>query len=155
MADDATPAVTRRKALVSLGAMGAGVAMGGCAFLKGGASHPHYALAPGQQQDATLRLPVRQMAFPPDGVLLVEPAGLPKVLVRKTPEGTYEVATAKCTHWGCIVAWDADKKCWSCPCHGSRFAPDGKVLEGPANDPLPIPSHHMEAELLVIELKRA
>lgn len=156
MADRAKRALTRRGVLTSLGAMGAGVAMSGCSFLQGGASHPKYAIGPGQQQGAILRLPAGQMAFPQDGVLLVEPAGgLPKLLVHKSPDGTFGVANAKCTHWGCIVGWNVDKQCWACPCHGSRFAPDGKVLEGPASNPLPIPSHHMEGEVLVIELTKA
>jgi len=41
-----------------------------------------------------------------------------------------------CTHMKCRVSWNALETSWDCPCHGSRFAPDGSVLEGPALQPL-------------------
>ncbi len=41
-----------------------------------------------------------------------------------------------CPHLGCRVAWDARTGHFECPCHGSVFAPDGKVLGGPAPRPL-------------------
>jgi glycine/D-amino acid oxidase-like deaminating enzyme/nitrite reductase/ring-hydroxylating ferredoxin subunit len=44
--------------------------------------------------------------------------------------------SAVCTHAGCIVHWDSSAKIWACPCHGSRFHPDGGVINGPASAPL-------------------
>jgi len=39
-----------------------------------------------------------------------------------------------CTHLGCIIAQAGDG--FACPCHGSRFGSDGRVLNGPALNPL-------------------
>ncbi len=42
--------------------------------------------------------------------------------------------SAKCTHAGCTVVWQEDL--FACPCHGSKFNPDGTVANGPADAPL-------------------
>jgi glycine/D-amino acid oxidase-like deaminating enzyme/nitrite reductase/ring-hydroxylating ferredoxin subunit len=41
-----------------------------------------------------------------------------------------------CTHLGGILAWNDAEQSWDCPLHGSRFAPDGEIIEGPAVRPL-------------------
>lgn len=62
--------------------------------------------------------------------------GLKKVAVYKDEVGNVIERSAVCTHLGCIVHWNGFEKCWDCPCHGSQFAPDGEVLNGPAVKPL-------------------
>ena len=39
----------------------------------------------------------------------------------------------RCPHLGCALHWNAAEHSWDCPCHGSRFAEDGRLLDNPAN----------------------
>jgi len=50
--------------------------------------------------------------------------------------GALHAVSAVCTHLGCLVSFNPAERSWDCPCHGSRFATDGSVLEGPAVDDL-------------------
>jgi Rieske Fe-S protein len=47
-------------------------------------------------------------------------------------DGVEHTVSPVCTHLGGIVNWNDADKAWECPLHGSRFAPDGTLLEGPA-----------------------
>jgi nucleotide-binding universal stress UspA family protein/nitrite reductase/ring-hydroxylating ferredoxin subunit len=53
------------------------------------------------------------------------------------PAGELQIHSARCTHMGCTVAWNPGEQTFDCPCHGSRFAPNGDVVNGPAARPLP------------------
>lgn len=44
-----------------------------------------------------------------------------------------------CPHMGGVLRWNDAEQSWDCPLHGSRFAPDGSVLEGPAQRPARVP----------------
>jgi cytochrome b6-f complex iron-sulfur subunit len=52
------------------------------------------------------------------------------------PEGFYALS-AICTHLGCLSSWKPDTEQIACPCHGTSFHRDGRVLSGPAPQPLP------------------
>lgn len=41
--------------------------------------------------------------------------------------------TRRCPHLGCALKWNKQEHSWDCSCHGSRFSPDGKLLNTPAN----------------------
>lgn len=58
------------------------------------------------------------------------------VAVARTDEGDLCAVSGACTHLGCPVKWNSGERSWDCGCHGSRFAPTGEVLHGPAAKPL-------------------
>ncbi|HZB97387.1 MAG TPA: FAD-dependent oxidoreductase [Candidatus Sulfotelmatobacter sp.] len=55
-----------------------------------------------------------------------------KVAAYRDTEGRLHAVSPECTHMGCGVAWNNAEGTWDCPCHGSRFDVDGRVIEGPA-----------------------
>jgi glycine/D-amino acid oxidase-like deaminating enzyme/nitrite reductase/ring-hydroxylating ferredoxin subunit len=59
-------------------------------------------------------------------------SGAKKIAVYRDPERGLHACSAVCTHLGCLVSWNSVEKSWDCPCHGSRFDPLGRVLNGPA-----------------------
>lgn len=54
----------------------------------------------------------------------------------KDKEGNLHIVDTTCTHMGCELQWNSGDRSWDCPCHGSRFSFQGKVIEGPALQPL-------------------
>ena len=60
-----------------------------------------------------------------------------RIMVLRRADGSLAALSMECTHWGCDVEWGKGQAELECPCHGSRFDLEGKVLEGPADDPLP------------------
>ena len=61
--------------------------------------------------------------------------------VHRDDDGALHAVSARCTHLGCLVAFNRAERAWECPCHGSRFDPDGQILQGPATRPLPGHDH--------------
>ena len=57
-----------------------------------------------------------------------------------------------CTHSGCPVDKKVDTKNFFCSCHGSKFSPDGKVIQGPARKPLEVFETKEEAELVLVKV---
>jgi cytochrome b6-f complex iron-sulfur subunit len=73
----------------------------------------------------------RPSSFPPDSVTFIADR---RLFVFNSDEGFY-VISAICTHLGCTVKRSATG--FNCPCHGSRFDRNGRVIHGPAPSPLP------------------
>ena len=59
-----------------------------------------------------------------------------KLAAYKDHKGKLHMYSAVCTHLGCTITWNKMEKSFDCPCHGSRFAPTGNVINGPANTAL-------------------
>lgn len=56
-------------------------------------------------------------------------------VVRKTG-GNVIAFSANCPHLGCGYRWIDDRQRFECPCHGSMFDINGKLIAGPAPRPL-------------------
>jgi len=113
-----------------LGQAGLWTAAGALAFAAVGMLRlPRAAVLPSPSRKFTVALP--ESLTP--GVAYVPP-GRNVALVRDE-DGAVHAISLVCTHLGCIVK--PVETGFDCPCHGSRFAPDGSVTRGPAPSPLP------------------
>jgi Rieske Fe-S protein len=107
-------------------------------------------------RDGRLTLDLRQ--FPE----LQEPGGAARLLpdgwrdplyVLVLPGGTYAALSPICTHLGCTV--DVSGARLVCPCHGSTYDREGRVLQGPAERALTRYAARVTADgLLIIDLER-
>lgn len=69
----------------------------------------------------------------PRGSGAVVRRGFAKVAVYRDEADVLHEHSAICPHLGCVVHWNPVEHTWDCPCHGSRFTPDGQVINGPAS----------------------
>lgn len=137
-----SPAAGRDQALASARpwtrreALGAGVGAVGLAVLGCAARLPPVRDVPTQGDELILALADYPELQQPGGVLPVRPDGAGKPIMIVREDGRYLAFSLKCTHMGCTVGWNEGERSFDCPCHGSRFAADGNVLQGPAKRPL-------------------
>lgn len=82
------------------------------------------------------------------GTLVVLPAQ--RVYLMRAAGG-FLAMSAVCTHLGCLTRYEAENNVIFCPCHGSRFATDGQVVNGPAPRPLPRLALTLEDGVLVVD----
>jgi glycine/D-amino acid oxidase-like deaminating enzyme/nitrite reductase/ring-hydroxylating ferredoxin subunit len=85
-----------------------------------------------QEITGALRGSDAQLADLNPGEADVVDLGGSSVAAYRDSTGALHLVSATCTHMGCKVSWNSAEASWDCPCHGSRFAPDGTVLHGPA-----------------------
>lgn len=79
--------------------------------------------------------------IPPGGGAVLQ-EGLQKVAVHRSADGSLHRLSAVCPHLGCVVRWNSAESTWDCPCHGSRFSPSGRVVNGPSAGPLACLDEH-------------
>lgn len=58
------------------------------------------------------------------------------IALHRDEQGHLHAVDPACSHIKCTVAWNGAERSWDCPCHGSRFSPDGDVLTAPSRKPL-------------------
>lgn len=85
---------------------------------------------------SALRAPRSEGVIPEEGRGALARDGLRPMAV-STVDGKRCAVSAVCPHLGGVVTWNDAERSWDCPLHGSRFAADGTLLEGPAVSSLP------------------
>jgi Rieske Fe-S protein len=76
------------------------------------------------------------------------------VFVIRRSDTDVTVFSPICTHLGCHGEWDSASGRFVCPCHGSVFSADGRVLGGPAPRPFDTLPHRIEDGVLLVEWQR-
>ena len=93
-------------------------------------------------------------AFPdlsrPDGAIRIQPAGHPEPIYVLADSGRFNAVSPICTHRGCTV--DVSGARLVCPCHGSTYDREGRVLKGPAERALTRYVIHRDGDDLLIDL---
>ena len=83
-----------------------------------------------------------------NAIALTAPELAEPILLLRRDSGEFEAIGSRCTHLGCRVR--PTGHVLSCPCHGSAFDLDGKVLRGPAQKPLSRYGVEMTAGHLIV-----
>jgi cytochrome b6-f complex iron-sulfur subunit len=103
----------------------------------------------------TLTLPLADfptLAMPGGAACGRPPGATDPIVVVRIDANTVAAIDAKCTHRGCTVSYNAQNKDLECPCHGSAFATDGRVLSAPATTPLKTYAATITATAIVVTI---
>jgi cytochrome b6-f complex iron-sulfur subunit len=85
--------------------------------------------------DALLATAAAGKPVPVSGLASQDPVYL---VINQGPKIAKYAVRPVCTHLGCTVAWQAERNQFVCPCHGSQFDAQGRVVQGPAKRALPL-----------------
>ncbi|BBO67582.1 hypothetical protein DSCA_15120 [Desulfosarcina alkanivorans] len=70
-------------------------------------------------------------------------------------DGGFMALSRRCTHLGCTLPWDPEKKQFACPCHASAFDIRGCVIKSPAPRPLDRFAVSIENKRVKVDTSRA
>lgn len=148
---------TSRRGFLQVSAGAVASVCAGCHVFIGNRSSDVSMAPDAQSKEVALALAKYPKLDKPGGQLVVEVGGDDEeVLVFRRKDGELAAVNLSCTHQGCDVDYVVETDEIDCPCHGSRFAvADGKVLEGPAEDPLKTYAIRVEGESVIIELGKS
>ncbi len=121
--------LSRRYFLEIVGASAIGVAAAGSIVLSAEYLSPNVVKEPPTKFKAGF-----PQSFPPGSVTLDKEQ---RVFIVRAKEGYFYALSAVCTHLGCITNWKEEDGVIACPCHGSKFDTEGRVIAGPAPRSLP------------------
>ena len=139
----AEEAISRRYFLELVGAGAIGISAVGALVLTG-----NY-LSPNVVKEPPTRFKIgTPEQYPPGSITLDKEQ---KVFIVRAKEGNFYALSAVCTHLGCITNWKQEEDAIACPCHGSRFAKDGRKVAGPAPRSLPRFAMTLEEGQLVVD----
>ncbi len=142
------PEMSRRRALASIG--GGALTVAGLGTLVTGTRY----MRPNVLFEPATRFAVGRPEDVPLGGVLVLPKR--RLFVSRSEGGFYAMSSI-CTHLGCMVQHQEGRSAserFFCPCHGSRFDIEGKVVGGPAPRPLDRLELSIEDGSLVVDVSR-
>ncbi len=136
---------SRRKALQVLGTL-AGYAWLGLNGVTGCGGPPAAEEDAAPEEPAELRVPLDSL--PPGEHVRVHVGKIPVELRRM--DGTVVARSLVCTHFGCEVRWNGERKEYFCPCHGGIYDAQGKPIAGPPDFPLHLLKAQVEGDSVVV-----
>jgi cytochrome b6-f complex iron-sulfur subunit len=119
-----------RKQFLTL--FGSGAAVAACTYCLSGCKSPDAITGP---TNANMTVDISQ---PENSALGANGGYVYKngIIIARTVSGSYVAVSMACTHQGTTIVYDKNTNQFFCPAHGSRFATDGSVVNGPAGSPL-------------------
>lgn len=136
-----------KKCCLGAGSVGASVALSGC---PGFAANKGAIELPAESFNAAGEMQVERSRFNTgrDHILLAHPHERYPIALMKLAEGEFSACLMRCSHQACETSVEAGIVI--CPCHGSRFARDGTLLKGPAEESLTLYKVRVDARAIYI-----